>query len=273
LNSRFVPVYTSNEDYGTGGAVADEEKKVYQRIYHEALKEKRPAGSVCVYLVGPDGKGLASMIVSEAAKADQLRQLLEKTANDLKVEAGKPLVAPALQSVSPKVPAGSLVLHLVSRVSHRFSWGEFPSEDWIVLTADEAKKLLPPAGVAKGASWDVDREVSARILTHFYPQTETCHLAADTAADGPHKHRIERQELKATVLSADKDRIRVKLIGSVKLKHTFYPNRDDDNIATATVVGYLDADPAGTKPPALRLVTEEGQYGRFGFSVAARTMP
>lgn len=268
-----MPVYTSNEDYGKGGAAPDDEKKVYQRIYHEALKEKRPAGSVCVYLVGPDGKGIASMIVSEAAKADQLLKLLEKTADDLKVEEGKPLIKPVPQSAPPKADADGLVLHVVARVNHRYSWGEFPSENWIVLKADEWKKYLPPEGAARGTSWDVDPGAAKAVLTYFYPQVETCDFANDAVEGGPHEHKIEELKLKATVLSADKGRVRVKLEGNVKIKHKFYPNHKDENRATSTVVGYLDVDPAAKKLTGFRLVTEQATYSRFEFGVAVRSVP
>jgi hypothetical protein len=68
-----VPVYISNEDYhGKSAAVPKDEYKAWHKIYLDALKEKRDAGSVCVYLVDADSKGLSSLIVSKAARKDYL---------------------------------------------------------------------------------------------------------------------------------------------------------------------------------------------------------
>lgn len=266
LNSSYVPVYVSNEDYRKGGTAPEDAQQIYLRIYHEALREKRPAGSVCVYLVGPDGKGLASQIVSDAAKGDQLRQLLAATAEKLQTPAGRPLVPPAAQSVAPPCPPGGLVLHLVARIDHRGSWGEFPSENWIVLRPEDCRHLLPPAA-APGTAWEIDPAVAARVLTHFYPQTETCNFAQDAVEGGPHRHHLDTVALKATVLPAEQGRTRVRLDGRVKLKHSFYPGRDDDLHAEATVVGYLDVDPARQQVLTLRLVTAQATYGKRQFTV------
>ena len=47
LNKYFVPVYISNEDYqGKNAVVPKDEFLAWQKIYLDALKEKRPAGSV-----------------------------------------------------------------------------------------------------------------------------------------------------------------------------------------------------------------------------------
>jgi hypothetical protein len=273
LNRYFVPVYTSNEDYDKGGSAPEDEKKAYLRIYHEALKEKRAAGSVCVYLLMPEGEGLASIIVSDAACQGRLQKFLEDAIKKLKTPEGKPLAEPVAQSTPPRHDADALVLHLIARVDHRGSWGEFPSENWIVLKKAEWSRLLPAAAVTKGDSWDVDKAMATRVLTHFYPQVETCIFDRETTADSPHRHRIDGQSLKATVLSVNAGNVRVRLEGNVKLKHTFYPGRDDDNLATSTVLGYADFDVTRKKVTSLRLVTEQALYGKHKFSVAVRSVP
>jgi hypothetical protein len=273
LNKHFVPVYTSNEDYHKDGSAPPEERKAYLRIYHEALKQKRPAGSVCVYLLGPDGKGFSSLIVSDAARPGRLEKLLLTAVEHFKVPAGKPLVSPQAQSGPPKAGADALVFHLVARVDHRGSWGEFPSENWIVLKRPEWEALRPPAKAGPGATWEIPREAAARLLTYFYPQVETCDFARDAVEGGPHRHRIERLKLTGRVLSVKGERVRARLEGTVKLKHTFYPGRDDENRAEATVAGYLDLDRATGRVLGLRLVSERATYSRFGFSVGLRSLP
>jgi hypothetical protein len=162
------------------------------------------------------------------------------------------------------------VLHLVSRIDHRYSWGEFPAENWIVLSAAEAKAFVPPR-LEVGHRWSFDDNIAAKILTHFYPQTETCHHAKDTLADGGHRHRIERQSLTGEVLAVRDGTARVRISGNVRLKHTFYPNRDDDNRADAGVVGYADVDVKSGAVRRLRLASHSGKYGSHGFAVAVRS--
>jgi len=271
LNQYFIPVYVSNEDYDKDGARSAEEKKEYLRIYHEALKEKRAAGSVCVYLLRPQGQGLDSRIVSAAAQPGNLKNMLESAIKKLGTAKGKTLVQPAAQSTAPKSRAGSLVLHLVSRYDHRGSWGEFPSENWIVLARADWRKLLPPAPLRAGTAWEVDKETAGKLLTYFYPQTETCD--ADHAVSDPDKHRLEGHQLKVRVLRADGAGVRIRLEGKVKIKHRFYPGRPDNNVATAALVGYMDLDGGAKKLRSLRLVTTQATYGGHKYGAAIRSLP
>lgn len=272
LNAHFVPVYISNEDYaGKTPAVPVDEVKAHQRIYHDALKEKRSAGSVCVYLVDGDSKGLASMIVSTAATKDNLAKLLEATVERLKVPAGKPLITPVPQAPPPTVAATDVLLHLVARVDNRGSWGEFPAENWIVLSKDQAKRWLPAVTQA-GKTWTIAREDAIPVLTYFFPQTEVCDFARMTDPLGPYKHRFEALELRGMVLSVDGNKVRARLDGSLKLKHNFYPGRDDNNYAEATVLGYLDFDCESGKIQTLRLATQQANYGRSKYQATARSV-
>lgn len=271
LNRCFVPVYISNEDYdGKSAVVPKEEVQAWQRIYHDALKEKRSAGSVCVYVVRPDATGIASMVVSRAADKDNLLKMLEATVDRLKVAGGKPVVSPRPQAPAPKVGRDELLLHLVSRVDHRYSWGEFPSENWIVLKDQEWQAWLPSAAKA-GTTYTVPAKEAAKVLTYFFPQTEICTFGKALDPDGPYKHRIEKMSLQAKVLGAEGEVLKIRLDGHLKLKHTFYPDRDDTNHAESTLAGYMEVDGQKNRMLRLGLATSQGQYGRFGFSVAVKT--
>jgi len=46
------------------------------------------------------------------------------------------------------------------------------------LRPEQWSKLLPPPPVEPGHSWELDRDVSAKILTYFYPQTENAKALA-----------------------------------------------------------------------------------------------
>jgi hypothetical protein len=284
LNGRFVPVYARNGDYRKEGSAADEEKTEYTRIYHEAIKAKLSTGTVHVYIVAPDGHPIDSMHVAEATKPDKLLAMMERSVEKLKVPAGEALVKPAPQSATPPCEKDSLVLHLTTRYLSRqgddylriqpvlgtersSQWASLPSEEWVVLGRAEWSKLLPSGEARPGTSWEWDKDVSAKLLTNFYPPTEN----TDTG-----KNRIDQQTLKATVLSVENGVVRARVEGSLKMKHPFY-HKDTNEMAEANLVGIMEFEPGQPKIRSLRLVTDKASYGAAGnmhpFGVAVRSVP
>jgi hypothetical protein len=281
LNRYFVPVYAINEDYRSS-AVPDSEKPEYVRIYREALRAKMSAGTVHVYIVKPDGHPLDSLHVATASQVEKLIDLLERSTKKLKTPAGKPLVKPRPQSQAPKAKAGSLVLHLTARYLRRKgselvtfqevanlgatrngSWSALPSENWVGFGPKEAARFVPGGDLRRGRAWDIPKDLASRLLTHFYPQTENNNVK---------KNRIDRQALRATVLSVKKGVARVRLDGSLRMKHTFY-HKDDDSFVEATVVGFMDVDVGKKQVRALQLITDKATYRNMPFGVAVSTMP
>lgn len=263
LNAFFVPVYTSNEDTAKGGSAHDEEKALAGRIYREALEKKLSAGTVHVYIVTPDGRPIDSLHVAEAAKTERLVGLLERTVKDLDLTAGKPLVEPAAQSRPPAAEPGSLVIHVTARGQKGASWDDFPSESWIVLGPKEQAAILAAGEALVGASWEVEKHVAASILRHFYPQTENNNAPAG---------RILEHSLRATVVSAADGKTRARLDGRLKLRHDFYPGKDDGRVVDAVLLGYLDFTSDLRSVLVLRLVTERATYGPGTVDVAARSV-
>jgi hypothetical protein len=293
LNSYFVPVYTSN-DFISGPADSQkEEQKERERVYSAFLQAKLSAGTVHVYVLSPDAVPLGSIHAAHvgdkdpATGKDQTQLLLEKTIRELKTMKGDALVAPRPQSFPPKVDqrADALVLHLTARkISEqgKGSWNEFPAEDWIVLSPDQWRKLLP-AGQGRpsrqihvGDSWNIDNEASAPILTRFFPQTECC-TAKDSellSATGNYKHRLEDQRLRGTVVAVDSDKVTARLDGHSKVLHQFYPNHPyPPTVSTAKIVGYLVFDTTRNKIECLRLVSEGGKFDKIDMGVAVRSVP
>src|SRR5262245_60034769 len=153
LKSFFVPVHLSNQEYGEKGTAAPEEKAAMRHIYREALGAGLKAGSVCAYLISPDGRPVAVAPLNEnvAADPDRLAELLQRVIRELKVARGDPLVRPKPPS-SPPADADALVLHVVARYLERkgdeyvpykvkdllgtrkgVGWASLPSENWVVL--------------------------------------------------------------------------------------------------------------------------------------------
>jgi hypothetical protein len=144
-------------------------------------------------------------------------------------------------------------------------WSAAPAEDWIVLERAEWMKLLPAGRVAVGDSWELDREAATKILKRFYPASENNDLAAN---------RIDQQALKATVVAAKDGSRQARIEGSVKMKHNFYPRKEDGNFVEATILGYVDFENDKPHIRSLMLVTEKAVYGRQSqrFGVAVRSV-
>jgi hypothetical protein len=288
LNSYFVPVHMSNQAQDEGSGAPAREKAAKDRIYREALAAGLKAGSVCAYMIAPDGRPVAVAPLNEgvAADPDRLAELLERVIRDLKVAKGDPLVRPKPPS-APAAGADALVLHVVARYLERRgdeyvphdvkgvlgtkkagNWANLPSESWVVLSKPQWTKLLPPGDVRPNASWEPDQEVAANVLKHFYPPTENTDLA---------KNRIDAQPLRARVESIEKGVARARLEGRLRMKHPFY-HKDDNNFVEASLIGYLEFDVGKQGVRSLRLVTDDASYGEDGkggqpFGVAVRAVP
>lgn len=283
LNSSFVPVYVDGVYLSHNEAASAEEKAAYRRLFEEFSRFNREAeakggakasvGSVHAYVLTSDGRAFASMHVAQA-KASRMIEMLSHAIDELKPEAGEPLVKPAAQSAAPKAAPDSLVLHLTARyldgkaddrlaelspirsralgTDRAGNWADLPSENWIVLQPAQWQKLVPAGDLKLDQSWEVDRDVADALYLRFYPDSEDNDLA---------DNRIDRESLGAKVVSIDDGLARIALAGELRMKHPFYPRRDDDNFVDATVAGYLDYEIGPHRIRSLRLVTEDATYG------------
>ena len=258
LNRSFVCVYINNDEYYSkeGSAPADERAEL-QRILHEGYAKNLPVGTVRSYVLTPDGH--MHEVLTHTSKT---LAMLARAVEQFKPTPGNPIVAPAHQSAPPPSPPDALTLHLVSRGDDRGSWGQFPAENWIVLKREDWSKLLPTAESSPGETWELDYDVSARILTYFYPQTENNDARTD---------RIQQLSLIAKLLTVKDGLATARIDGYVRMQHVFYPGRKDPQPLAAEVVGVLTFTPDRT--PSLQLATTQAHHGQRPFTVAVRTVP
>ncbi len=263
LNRSFVPVYAVNEEYAPKGPAPAEEKAERERIFKEGYEHHWSVGTVHVYVLRPDGHLFGTLHVAEAARGENLLALLEQAVGELKPASGPPVVPPAPQSRQPACEKDSLTLHLVARsLDGRGAWSDFPVEDWIVLSHAETQKFLGPERFATVTAWDIDNEIATKLLTHFYPATENNDVT---------KNKFERESLRATVVASDGGVARARIDGGLKMEHWFY-HKPDGKFVEATVVGFVDFDPARKEIRSLRLVTDEATYGGGKFAIGLRSM-
>ena len=263
LNQNFVSVYLANDDYmRPEGVAGPEERKELQRIRHEGHVKKLSVGTVHAYVLTPDGHTHDSLHVAAAAQTSAMLAMLKRAIQQFDTKPGMPVVPPEPQALPPAAPRDAAILHLVARGHDRGSWGQFPAENWIVLTRERWAKLLPTGDVAPGQTWELDRDVSARILTYFYPQTENNDARID---------RIQQYALTAKALTVKDGLVTARIDGFLRMQHAFYPGRKDAQPLGAEVVGVLTYEPG--RPPSIQLATTQAQHGRRPFTVAVRTLP
>jgi hypothetical protein len=219
-----------------------------------------------------------------------MAEKLDRVAVELKLSRGNPVVQAQPQSAlraTAQSESGALVIHVTARYLERKgddlvpidarsvlgqqkggNWADLPSEDWVVFSEAQWSKLLPAGEVRAGDTWELHRDVAARLLRRFFPPTE------NTAFE---QNRIDEQSLRARVESIRDGLAQATLEGRLRMKHPFY-HRDDNNMITARLVGYLEFEPATQHIRSFRIVTDAASYGQPGsrplpFGVAARSVP
>lgn len=265
LNDYYVPVYVSNDESEDQGAASATEKALRKRIMFEAKKSGSAAGTVCAFLLGPDGKVIDACRAPFSSDTNHMKALLEGTAKKIGTKKGQTLVPPKPQSAPPTAKKDALILQLTARwLPASGSWKRLPSEDWIVLERAEWKKWLPTVEAKTGNTWELDKEVAASLLKHFYPPTENNELSSN---------RIDQQTMKATAVSIKDGIVRARIEGSLKMKHSAGPTTNDNSFVEATFEGFMDFEPAKNRIKSLQLVTDKATYFGGDFGVAVRSVP
>jgi hypothetical protein len=265
-----VPVYISYEAHEDKGNAPEQDKKEWRRIYSEANAKLKRSGTVHVYVLAPaDGEVIESIDIGTATQPEKLLSRLNAVVEKLKTPEGEPVVKPGPQSRPPKSDADSLVLHLAAR-SYKGTWNEFPVENWIVLSRKEAATLLPAGDVTVGQSWELDKDVSARFLTKFLPN--------GYGYASYHKTSIREQALKATVVSVEKDVVRARIDGTLKLKHQSLnfnasPPAAVEDVAQMPLVGFVDFEPGKQRVRTIGLLADKAsaREGQVEYAVALRS--
>lgn len=267
LNARYVPVFTSNEDFRGAGSASPADRAALERIRREALAAKMSVGTVHVFLCDPDGRPTATLHVADAQPA-RLLALLEREA--ARVPDGRP-AAPPRPPLPPPTPDGGLRLHVVSRYLERRggtlvpvtgaggNWSALPGEDWVLLDATAAIDIGPPSAHGEiGQRWDLPDDTVRALLRRVYPPTENNDLRSG---------RIERATLSAVVDRSGRG-CRAILSGRLTMTHPFYTGHDARPV-DATLSGYATFG-ADRRPREFRLATVAARYGDLPFGAAIR---
>jgi len=250
VSQYFVPVWVSRDSYQLAPR-PKEEKAELTRVDRERQKRGLEGGSVCVYILTPDGSLKATLPVQKASRPANLIPFLEKLVEaegypSRRAEAVRASTAPKRTTRQPK--KDGLVLHVLTRYTeHRTNYGV--SQDWAELTAEEWKAFVPAADVRAGASWQVPGKVADKLFRYFYPPGPDWRAADST---------ILSRSLTATAVTISDREGKVALRGTLELSHPF--GVGTQGRVRAKLAGVLTYDPGRRAITSFLMASEEAEF-------------
>jgi hypothetical protein len=247
----FVPVWVSRDNYQLGTRPAAEWLEL-RRLDRDTKQRGLKGGTVCVYIMAPDGAVLATMPVHQAVDPKNLVPLIEQVIEKQKLTPRNPEAVQA--SAVPRKPVspetkGGVVLHVRTKnEGPRARYGV--SEDWVQLTPQEWKAFLPEKKAKAGDSRQVPDKVADKLFQYFYPPGPNWKIKDST---------VLNRSLTVTVVSATDKEVRVKLRGSATLSHPF-GDQDTPGKVTAKVAGILRYDPAKKELTSFLIASEQAEF-------------
>ncbi len=251
LTKYFVPAWVSRDDYQLDPRGKDEQTEL-DRIDRERHRRGLEGGTVCVFVLDPEGSVLATQRVQNAYKPEKLLPFLEKIIADKKLT---PRDAEAIRSstarpsaVGPKTKDGLLV-HVWTRCDQAGT-NRGVSHDRVELTSAEWKAFVPAVDAPTGKTWTIPEAVAHKLFQYCYPpgpiwRVKDC--------------KVLRGVLNASLISVSAGEARIKLEGEMELS---FPNtgKPTDGRITARFVGVAHAELSKQTLTSLALVSEQADY-------------
>jgi hypothetical protein len=250
LSKHFVPVLVA-KDESRDIKHTEADKAELLRISRECQKRKLTAGTVCVYIIHPDGAVLGTLLVQKASKPENLVPFLKEIVEKEKPPArdAEPVRASAARKPIEPKGDGTVRLHVITRFEGgRKNYGL--SEDWIELTPEEWTAFLPASAAKPGTSWNVSEKVTEKLFRCFYPPGPNWDMR---------QSKVLKSELTATLSADSSKEAEVSLRGSVELSYPF-AGKGTDGKVTAKLVGLVRGSPKEKTITSFTIVSEEAQH-------------
>jgi hypothetical protein len=247
----FVPIWHSRDAYQLTEPSRNEQAEL-ERIDRDRDRRGLPGGTVCVFLLGPDGAVAASLPVQQAYQPEKLVPFLEKFIHEHGLRPREREAVEATRAgpraARPNSPTGGLVLHTWTRYEARDP-NRGTSQDWVTWNAAAMAKLLPAAETALSASWSVPHEVAEPLFARCYPP-------------GPYwsvrDSKVTNARLTATLVGRSAEENRIRLDGDLELIHP-HEGKETDRHVKARLLGYLRYEPKSNAITSFVLVSEEAE--------------
>jgi hypothetical protein len=251
LSKYFIPAWISRQHYQLAGP-ADSEQEELHRIDKESVKRGLEDGTVCVFIIAPNGSILASMKVQKASKPENLAPFLQKIVDDQKLEPRKDEDIRATKAdpheTSKPATDGGRMLRVWARFAERHN--RQTAEDWAEWKADDWSAIAPAADAKPGATLTVSKEAANRLFQRLYPPGDRWGVSDCEVTGGG---------LTATVVSVEGGEVRLKLDGDVSLNYPISDKKADGKV-TAHLVGAARYDTAKKTYKSFELASDTAEY-------------
>jgi hypothetical protein len=211
LTKYFIPVWVSRDHYQLA-APSDSEQDELLRIDRDRAKRGLEGGTVCVYVLAPDGAVSATMRVQKACGPENLAPFLQKIVDDQKLtpRAGDAVRATtaAVRPAARPVTEGGAVLRIWTRLEDMKN-NRGVAQDWVEWTADDWSALAPATDAKPGAAQTVPRETADKVLRRLYPPASRWDVQDS---------EVTAASLTATVVAVEGGQVRMRLEGDMELK-------------------------------------------------------
>lgn len=251
ISNYFVPAWLSRDSYQLDPRNKKEQAEL-ERIDGERHKRGLEGGTVCVFILDPDGSVRATQRVQLAYKAENLIPFLKKIIAEGKLTPRRAEAIRATAAKPEKIEAktkGGRLVHIWTRCDVKGA-NRGTSHDRVELTAKECQAFAPPAGARPGTSWKIPDEIAGKLFQFCYPPNP--HWSAKES-------KVLRAQLTATLTAVSAKGVQIALKGEMELSfpHTGKPS---DGRVTAHFVGVGNWDAKKQTPSSLALVAQRAKY-------------
>jgi hypothetical protein len=247
ISRYFVPVLVSRDDYQSDPRSEDEKAELL-RIDRECARRGMKGGSVCAFILAPNGDLLTTQRVQLALKPENLLPFLQQIITEQKLgprseEAIRASAAPPSRALGSE----GHFIHIWTRQDTGDNQGL--GSDRVELSAAQCKAFLPPADAKPGTSWDIPEEIAHKLFQYGYPpfpqwETKDC--------------KVMKATLRATLAAVSDEEARIQLEGEMLL--TFPLGRPTEGRVTARFVGLARADRKKQTLTSLVLVSDQANF-------------
>jgi hypothetical protein len=248
ISKYFVPVLVSRDDYQRDPRGEDEKAELL-RIDRECARRGMKGGSVCAFILAPNGDLLATQRVQLAYKPENLLPLLQQIIAEQKLRprSEEAIRASAAPPGRNNKHAAGYFIHIWTRQDTGDNRGL--GNDRVELTAAQGKAFLPPADAKPGTVWDIPEEITHKLFQYGYPpgpqwEAKDC--------------QVQKGTLTATLAAVSDGEARIQLEGEMLLK--FPLGRPTEGRIKARFVGLARGDRNKQTLTSLMLVSEQAEY-------------
>jgi hypothetical protein len=251
ISRYFVPAWASRDNYQLDPSDTATHAEML-RLDRERGKRGLEGGTVCVFIVDPDGSVVATQRVQTASNPENLAPFLARIIAEKQLTPRRPAAvrATTAQPEGPK-PAteGGVLVHVWTRC-------DLPGpnrgvgQDRVELTRAEWQTFVPPTDARPGTAWPISSIVAHKLFRYCYPPRPHWNVKESRVLGG---------KLTATLLTRSSDETRLQLEGELSVR---YPNegKPTDGIVTAHLIGVAHYHPGRQALTALALVSDRADY-------------